>query len=132
MLSVPNMSSEKEIEQATEAPPPKKIRYDVDEYNDIVEETDKSSEVQFYRNQIITDLDPKSVLDYWKSKERLFPILSTVTRQVFSVKATSSASERNFSHAGTVVSKRRTCLSSNYVNNILFLNSSRRVKRSRE
>ena len=50
------------------------------------------------------------VLAFWKSKETMFPVLSKMARDLFSVQATSVASESAFSTSGRVLSNRRTKL----------------------
>ena len=50
------------------------------------------------------------VLAFWKSKETMFPVLSKMARDLFSVQATSVASESAFSTSGRVLSNRRTRL----------------------
>ena len=82
------------------------------EFDDIVEVEPNSSEVQAYQQHQLTLSDEDTVLSYLQANETIFPALSALARKVFSVQATSSASERNFSHAGVVVSARRSCLKS--------------------
>ena len=104
-------------------------RYE-DEFDDIVEVEPRSSQIQAYQQQQLNLSDNDTVLSYWQANEKIFPALSTLAQKVFSVQATSSASERVFSHAGVVVSARRSCLKSSSVNDILFLNSSTRAQKS--
>ena len=111
-------------------PPAKKARYD-DTFDDIVEE-DQISEVQAYQMQKVAPSEDKDVLGFWQGNKSNFPALAAMARKVFAVMSTSSASERNFSLAGHVVSARRSSLKSSSVNNILFLNSAIRAKRTRE
>ena len=111
------------------SPPSKKSRYE-DEFDDIVEDEPHISEVQAYQKQQLNLSNEDTVLSYWQANEKIFPALSALARKVFSVMATSSASERNFSHAGVVVSARRSCLKSSSVNDVLFLNSGIRAKKN--
>jgi len=57
-------------------------------------------------------------LPAWWKKKTQFPKLWVLARQLF---ASSAASERSFSAAGCTVSARRTALSSENVNDILFI-----------
>ena len=95
-------------------------------YNRCLE--DQLSEVESYQKQEIPSSEKCTLLEYWNANESTFPGLSILARRIFSVMATSSASERNFSLAGATVSARRSCLSSTSVNSILFLNSALRNK----
>jgi len=52
-----------------------------------------------------------------------FPKLRALARQLFAIPASSAASERSFSAAGCTVSARRTALSSENVDDILFIHS---------
>jgi len=52
-----------------------------------------------------------------------FPKLATIAHQVFAIPASSAASERSFSAAGFTVSERRSALSPDTVDDILFVHS---------
>ena len=82
--------------------------------------------------QKVAPSEDKDVLGFWQGNGSNFPALAAMARKVFAVMSTSSASERNFSLAGHVVSARRSSLKSSSVNNILFLNSAKRAKRMRD
>ena len=125
------MPSNTEIVEESLTPPAKKARYD-DEFDDIAEDEDQTSEVQAYQMQKVAPSEDKDVLGFWQANENNFPGLSALARKTFAVMSSSSASERNFSLAGHVVSARRSSLKSSSVNNILFLNSAIRAKRIRE
>ena len=49
----------------------------------------------------------QSPLAWWKSNEQLYPSLSKYARQVLAIPATSAPSERVFSVAGQIVTKKR-------------------------
>ncbi|GJR02827.1 zinc finger BED domain-containing protein RICESLEEPER 2 [Tanacetum coccineum] len=57
-----------------------------------------------------TEFKTFDVLDFWKAKETMFPILSRMAMDILSVQATSVASESAFSTSGRVLSIRRTRL----------------------
>lgn len=61
-------------------------------------------------------------LEWWKSKAHIFPVLSRYALPYMCLQGTSVASERLFSTAGDVVSKKRNRLSSNMINMIMVLN----------
>ena len=63
---------------------------------------------------------------------RTVPLHGTPSLTEMKDKITSSASERVFSHAGYVVSARRSSLSSNSVDSVLFINSLLRAKKTRK
>ncbi|KAE8740528.1 hypothetical protein FOCC_FOCC013955 [Frankliniella occidentalis] len=63
----------------------------------------------------------KDLLKWWKERSADLPILSRVVRMVLATLASSSASERNFSVAGRLISPRRNCLAPETVDVMLFL-----------
>ena len=60
-------------------------------------------------------MDTGRPLIWWKLNHRSFPLLARVARRVLAIPATSASSERAFSEAGLLISKRRTCLRSELV-----------------
>lgn len=60
-------------------------------------------------------------LDYWAKNATMFPLLSALSRNVLCVCATSCASERFFSVAGHLVSKKRASLKPEMINTMSFL-----------
>ncbi|XP_071051059.1 E3 SUMO-protein ligase ZBED1-like [Onthophagus taurus] len=62
-------------------------------------------------------------LDFWESKKEMFPELYKLANKYLCVPATSVPSERVFSKAGELTKDRRNRLSSNMINEIMFLNS---------
>lgn len=63
-----------------------------------------------------------NVFEWWKVNELRFPNISKLAKSMLCVPATSTAAERVFSAAGNTVSKKRSCLKSENVDRILFLN----------
>ena len=74
------------------------------------------SELQMYLNyDFMKGLDEDSrlgmdILDWWKSQSTKHPILAAMARDIFSIQASSVASERAFSASGRVLDDRRTSL----------------------
>lgn len=60
-------------------------------------------------------------LKWWSFHCLQFPLLSALARRVLCIPATSASSERIFSEAGLVVSKKRTNLRSDNVKELIFL-----------
>ena len=63
----------------------------------------------------------QSPLAWWKSNEQLYPSLSKYARQVLAIPATSAPSERVFSVAGQIVTKKRARLTGNAVALLVWL-----------
>ncbi len=84
-------------------------------------------EVSEYLNE--NDIEPTAasndndVAQYWKRKSTIWPRLSSVARNVLSVPASSTSSERVFSLAGRTLEDRRCQLSPDTVDGLLFLHS---------
>jgi hypothetical protein len=70
-----------------------------------------------------TTSDSPDILSWWKEQSKTFPRLRTLARQLFAIPASSAASERSFSVAGCTISARCTALSTENVENILFIHS---------
>ena len=62
------------------------------------------------------------VLEWWKQKEQVFPILSQLARKYLCVPASSVPSERIFSTAGNIVNPKRARLNAENVDMLIFLN----------
>lgn len=79
-------------------------------------------EIEIYskENQIDKNSSP---LEWWKTNECRFPLLSQLARKYLAIPATSTPSERVFCGAGNIVSAKRSCLKGNTVNMLVFLNN---------
>lgn len=74
------------------------------------------------RYMTISKPDPESKpLQWWKMNHMSFPILSQLARKYLSICASSSASERLFSTAGNISTKKRNSLKPDKLNMLVFL-----------
>ena len=60
-------------------------------------------------------------LNWWKINQNRFPLLARLARKYLCIPATSAPSERVFSSAGNIVTHRRSTLSSDIVNSLVFV-----------
>jgi len=60
-------------------------------------------------------------LAWWRENEKEYPLLARIAKRYLCVPGTSIASERVFSTTGDIVTAKRSCLSSEHVNELLFL-----------
>lgn len=63
----------------------------------------------------------KNPLNWWKTKQEIFPILSIIARKYLGIPATSVASERLFSDAGNHITAKRNLLDPGLVGKMVFL-----------
>jgi hypothetical protein len=72
-------------------------------------------------------IDPALIVDdplvFWKTSQKILPLLSKLARTIHCILATTASVEREFSGGGLVVSERRSSINPKNVNNILFLRS---------
>ena len=61
------------------------------------------------------------ILKWWKERKKLFPVLSDLSSQLFSLPATSVPSERIFSCACNAITEKRSRLLSHYVDRLVFI-----------
>ncbi len=64
-------------------------------------------------------------LKWWKENENRYPLIAKLARQYLYIPASSASSERTFSTAGQIVTKKRNCLSAENVNLLVFLSRNR-------
>jgi hypothetical protein len=57
---------------------------------------------------------------WWKNNKTRFPILSKLARKYLAISASSTPSERLFSEAGNVMTIKRTQMTSNTLENLVF------------
>jgi hypothetical protein len=65
---------------------------------------------------------------FWKKKQASYPVLAKVAARVFAVPATSAAVEREFSFSGNIITQKRSKLSPDTVNDIVFSHSYKMYK----
>jgi hypothetical protein len=61
-------------------------------------------------------------LEFWKSNSKSYPRLAVLSRKYLCIPATSTPSERIFSLAGNIITKKRSLLSAENVDRLIFLN----------
>ncbi|CAN0520707.1 unnamed protein product, partial [Laminaria digitata] len=71
--------------------------------------------------EIAYDASSRDVLTWWLARRNSFPTLYKVACVYLAVPATSAASERVFSNAGNVITKKRNRLSPENAHNLVFL-----------
>lgn len=60
-------------------------------------------------------------LFWWKANQGKYPTLASLAKSVLCIPVTSTPSERLFSAAGTIASKKRASLTPEHVNMLTFL-----------
>lgn len=65
--------------------------------------------------------DGIDVLSFWKDQRELFPLLSSIAREIYSIPASNTMIERIFSASKNVVTAKRTSLDCEKLNQLLFL-----------
>ena len=89
--------------------------------------SDIETEIAMYLTHIVTDPDP---LIWWRNNAPKFPELSKLARKYLAIPATEVSSERAFSTAGNIITKKRAALDPDTVDQIIFLNKNYKFKKS--
>ena len=79
-----------------------------------------SAEVAKYRAESQIELDHKP-LQWWKEHKSIYPTLCKLARNTLCIVAISVPSECLFSVSGNIVSQKRSCLSPQYAERLIFL-----------
>ena len=132
-----NSPSQKQLDKNIEAPlePPAKKRRTIFDFiqdqqfdkpsNDIVNQC--SVEIDSYFREAVLetksgDSKNENILKWWQQNKFRFPNLYKLVKKYLCIPATSCSSERIFSKAGEILSKKRSRLSPKRVNQLIFLN----------
>ena len=83
--------------------------------------TEAKCEVAFYCEEEVVPED-SDILEYWKTNRKKFPLLSRLARKFLCI-TSSATSERVFSTAGNVVSERKTNLSIDNIEMLVYMNT---------
>lgn len=67
------------------------------------------------------DVCDDDIIQFWRSNSAKWPKLAAVARTILPIPATETSSERVFSTAGRILEERRTQLSAEAVDNLMFL-----------
>lgn len=81
-------------------------------------------ELKSYRRiqQVVhTSLQPVDPLAWWKSNSHLYPLMARLAKRTLCIPAASASSERLFSTAGNVVTKKRVRLDPSMASTLVFL-----------
>ena len=78
------------------------------------------NEIEEYLKHTIIDPDTNP-LKWWRVHTAQYPVISKLTRKYLCICASSSPSERIFSIAGHIVSKKRNALKPDKINMLVFL-----------
>lgn len=68
-------------------------------------------------------------LNFWKENQDMFPVLSSLARQIHCIPASSSAVERCFSSAGFIINERRTSLHPDQLDNIIVVRAMKKYEK---
>ena len=82
--------------------------------------TEAKCEVVLYWEKGVVPED-SDILEYWKTTRKKLPLLSRLARKFLWIPASSATSERVFSTAGNVVSERRTNLSIDNIEMLVYM-----------
>ncbi|XP_071636379.1 E3 SUMO-protein ligase ZBED1-like isoform X2 [Temnothorax longispinosus] len=72
-------------------------------------QTNWRKQLDHYQMEITIDYND-SPLEWWKARVNKYPTLAELARKYLAIPATSASSERAFSSAGNIVSRKRNCL----------------------
>lgn len=99
--------------------------------NEFLVESKQEQQDQSYRFLQLAK-NNKTAEQFWALDGGQWPQLQTLAQQIFSLIATSAASERSFSAMGFIHSKLRNRLSHNTLDKLVFVRSNRLLTRSNE
>ena len=113
-----------------ETQPNKRIKLDVFAFikeqeitlsgSDVMELTKVDQELDCYLKEPVV-MEKIDVFQWWKEKKIQYPSLYQLATKYLCIPATSVPSERIFSKAGEIMSKKRNRISVKHMNNLIFL-----------
>lgn len=116
-----------------------KFRLIMSQLDQYLEDMDKATVKRFsrWRNEgCVLKKKPKmysskdKIRTFWAANKDKYPFLAAVAREVMGTVATSVSSERNFSLAGDLISKKRSRLKPKTAADLLFLKTNPKLKAS--
>lgn len=66
-----------------------------------------------------------NILEWWKQRKDIYPILSKIARFYLGISATSVATERVFSAGGNVITKLRMSMTDEHANQLIFISKNK-------
>ncbi len=131
-LTVPSCSQSSQTHSSqtshSSQPPQKKVKLETDVWFEevmVMEAMDDPNESIACRNEVnryFSDpLGDHGTLDWWKGRAEAYPRLAALAKKYLSCPASSVPSERIFSLAGNIVSKKRASLKPENVDMLIFL-----------
>ena len=84
-----------------------------------------TTELQKYELEEPLGLENKQLLLWWKEHERLYKYLSLLSKKFLCIIATNVPSEQIFSAAGNLVAEKRSRLTSDNIDTLIFLHENK-------
>jgi hypothetical protein len=103
-------------------------RHYLSKYVDNPRISKKQDELSQYLKMDHRETNANDILSFWKTMADSLPNLARVASQILTVPGTSSSVERSFSVSGQIISERRSSISPDLVDDILFLRSVKKMK----
>ena len=79
-----------------------------------------AKELELYKTEKVLELD-SDPLEWWNARKHHYPIMLRLVQRVFCFVATSVPSERLFSSAGNIITAKRSCLTPEHADQLIFL-----------
>ena len=89
--------------------------------NSIATLLDEEIHKYFLTTVPVDEIDKFDILEYWKKHKKSLPSLALVAKKYLRIPATSTSSERAFSHAGLLISSKRSTISPLLAEKTLFV-----------
>lgn len=98
------------------------LTQDINKRNDSVNVNTSQDEIMSYLNLGLITVKENSI-DWWLNRRNMFPRLANLALKYLIIPATATSSERIFSESGYILNKKRSLLSSDHRDMIIFLNN---------